>query len=464
MNLYEYFHLKQPESTLELQAATPNTPPLDKRLSKRTSSWVWMKSMFGGEYNPDTLTYNDYDKMLRDPQINFANQLVRLALLSKKLIITPATDDPQDVEIADFIRSVWYDDLETPLRQIRQDQDTARAYGYAIGESIYKIRDDGKITLRDVAPLEISTIQDCFDYENQTIWQNVTGQDPIQIPMNKCMINTFDETFRNKYGRSQLKPLYDTSFMKSYALKWLAIFLEKHEGPTIVGIAGTDSDMTEMQLNIDSIAEGTAGFTGREGEQYQVLESQHRGESFNTAIQYYDHMISISFMIGSLVVGQASSQGGSLAQSQTHLDVFSMAMDGILEDHSIPFQEETKRLTDYNYSTDKYPRCHFEPFTKKDLLGLLQALQPYAQSFVLTVPELGLDQLIPEILSQYAEIDLNTTTEDNYTQPQTPDQTPEILPENNQPTTPEINMKAARPAANYIEMARLRSKRGGQLY
>lgn len=414
------YHLQAADSTANVNGLT-HVDKSNKRLSRPSAQYTWMKSMFGGQYNPDNLDYRVYDQMLEDPQIKAASRLITYFLLSKKWLVDPASDDPQDVKIADFVRDMLLN-LNSPMRQIRKETYTSIEYGYAVQECIFDYDDrTGKIVISDICPIPIDTIVDGIETDDQgkiaNVWQNNVTGGPIQIPGDKCMVSTFDEKFGNKYGESILKSLYDTHFLKSKTIEWLAIYLEKMEGPTVVGIEGENSTTEEMQNNIDSIHEGTAGFTGKPGEDYKILESSHRGESFFKAITYFDTVIFRAFIIGSLLLGQADAQGGSLAQSETHSDIVGIFLDGVHEDNASNFQEKIKQVVDLNYVTDKYPKFHYEEFNKSDLIGLLNALEPYARSLIMSVDELGLDQLVERILKEYADITISDTNKDKEPEP-----------------------------------------------
>ena len=411
MDYNDYFHLGRP-----VMASNPELKVKDLtggQKSRRVPSYRWIGKMLDGSYNPDKLNYKDYDEMLRDPQIKAAERLITYSLLSKRFIITPASENPQDVEIADFVRENL-NNMRTPFRQVRKDLYTAIPYGFAVSECNFKFDDNkGKIVFDSIMGIDIETLWDnCFDYDEfgdvKQIVQN-TGTEKIPIPAEKCIIFAFDETFGNKYGRSILHACYDDHFMKHQILIWAAVFLEKHEGPTIIGYESPDggSDPVEMQENIDSIHDGTAGFTGKHGEKYEVLETQHRGEAFMDFITYHDTMIFRAFMIGSLLLGQAKAQGGSLSQSQTHSEVLNVFLDGVHEDLANSIQERIKTLVDLNYMTDRYPRFEFEPFNKKDLLKLLNALQPLADRFIIDPQSEWFRQLMKRILDEEANIQID---------------------------------------------------------
>lgn len=414
MDYNDYFHLGRP-----VMASNPELKVKDLtggQKSRRVPSYRWIGKMLDGSYNPDKLNYKDYDEMLRDPQIKAAERLITYSLLSKRFIITPASEDPQDVKIADFVRENL-NNMRTPFRQVRKDLYTAIPYGFAVSECNFKFDDNkGKIVFDSIRGIDIETLWDnCFDYDEfgdvKQIVQN-TGTEKIPIPAEKCVIFAFDETFGNKYGRSILHACYDDHFMKHQILIWAAVFLEKHEGPTIVGYESetAGSDPEQMQANIDSIHDGTAGFVGKAGEKYEILESGHRGEAFMDFITYHDTMIFRAFMIGSLLLGQAKAQGGSLSQSQTHSEVLNIFLDGVHEDLSNSIQERIKTLVDLNYMTDRYPRFEFELFNKKDLLKLLGALQPLADKFIIDPSSEWFRQLLKRILDEEANIQVDETS------------------------------------------------------
>ena len=61
-NPEEYFHLNS-RPLMEVQA-TKSPRQLGGEMSKRRQDYTWMKAMFGGEYNPEKLTYKDYNDLL----------------------------------------------------------------------------------------------------------------------------------------------------------------------------------------------------------------------------------------------------------------------------------------------------------------------------------------------------------------------------------------------------------------
>ena len=435
-NPTEYFHI----GTLEA-SNSDNTPTLRSGMGRQQSKTVdstWFKGMFNTTYNKDKLDYNDYDAMLEDPQIKAANDIIEYFLLSKDWLITPASDDPLDIEIAEFIEDV-FKRLQTPMRQIRRNTYTDRMYGYSVSELIYAFDEKNhKIVLKDIIPIHIKTLKNCFqtdDYGNITgVVQSGYGiTDTIILQPEKCFITTHDERFRDKYGNSDFHCIYDNWFMKTKILEWWAIYLEKMEGPALFATAGTNGDTEQLWNFIEDIREGRAGAVGKEGDKIQVIESSHRGEGFIQALNYHDTAVLHAFKVGTLLLGESGGASGSYSQSQTHMESTQIVLDGMAEDNASNWQQLVKRLVDLNYpGVEDYPLFSYEAFTQKDLLSLLSAIQPYAQSFLVDTGNKWFEQLLIKILKQYAglEVSEDELTPGTAGEPLNSEGNPLVSPEN----------------------------------
>lgn len=411
-NAGEYFHLNS-RPLLEMQA-TQAPRNIGQELSKRRQDYSWMKAMFGGEYNPDKLTYRDYNNMLLDPQVKSSLLFITYALLQQGWNITPATADKKDVEVAEFVKKCYKNMQIIPMRQVLKDGFTDLKYGYSVAEKVWEIRDNGtpQVIPYKIKPLPIETIENCFDYndkgEVENVIQNTGDGQPIPIPAEKCMINTFNEEAGNKYGSPILREINNNVFMKKQILKWWAVFLQKHESPNLAGFFGQQGSASKMQKNLNGFYEGRMNAVFPEGDRVDVIESTHHGEGFMTALQYHDMIIQRNFLIGTLLFGQMEASG-SYAQSQTHLDTAMIFLDGLLADHAIPWQVYTQQLIDYNFSVEEYPQFNFDPFRRKDVIAVLNALQPYAEKFMVNksvtqqVVEQALEELGFDVLFEGAD-------------------------------------------------------------
>lgn len=407
---------------------------LGKQISRPKDSWV--NKMFGDTYNPDR-QIPDYKRMVDyDAQIKAGLDLITYTLLSKKVVITPAADDPEEPiemeeainlltgpeepsipeepslneEIADFLEDML-GNMKTTMRRVRKDIYTAIPYGFSVSEIIYRYDEQSnQIVWDDVKSIDIDTLDHCFVYDEfgdlkeiKQDYGGVTGDNTI--PPEKCLIYSFDEEFGNKYGRSILKQVYDHWFMKRKTLKWFNIFLEKLQSPLLYGKVVNPTDQEKLLDTLDDVKEGKANVVVNKDDELGILETALKGEGFQSAIAYHDTMIFRRFMIGSLILGQTDASG-SYAQSQTHREVFTVVLDGIHEDVAAIFQRKLKELVDMNYDVDKYPTFSFEPVTEKDIIGLLTALQPLFVNGKIDTRQGWFEDLIKEAVERFASVNV----------------------------------------------------------
>lgn len=437
-NPEEYFHLNS-RPLMEVQA-TKSPRQLGGEMSKRRQDYTWMKAMFGGEYNPEKLTYKDYNDLLLDPSVKSSLLFITYALLQQRWSITPASEDKKDYEIAEFVKKSFKNMQIIPMRQVLKDSFSDLKYGYSVAEKVWLVKDNGtpQVVPYKIKPLPIETIENCFAYnkygEVESVIQNVGDGQPIKIPAEKCMIHTFNEEAGNKYGSPILKEINNNVFMKKQILKWWAVFLQKHEAPNLAGFYGTQGNAEKMQQMLNGFYEGRMNAVFPEGDQVQVIESSHHGEGFLTALHYHDMIIQRNFLIGTLLFGQQESSG-SYAQSQTHFDTVMIFLDGLLADHATPWQLATQQLVDYNFSVEEYPQFGFESFRRRDVLAVLNAIQPYAEKFM--VSKSITQQIVEEALDELGFDILFEEPEEEELRSE-PNAEPAPLPEDFQPIENEI--------------------------
>jgi hypothetical protein len=391
---------------LEAEQSPRMTPAQTQQLSRPREKWI--KTMFGGVYNPDPKNYHDYRRIMKDPQVKLAKRLIHSYLLSKNYYITPASEEDKDKEIKEFVE-ICLKNMDIDMREVRKHLLSGMDYGYAVSEIVWKILADNRIGIAKLKGLQIETLENCFETDDLgeilNVIQTFLGQlDPVPIPAEKCLIYTFEGETGNPYGESIYRELNDPVFLKKKILLMLTIFLEKHGSPALAGKVGAEGDSKKFLEKLEDIREGRTSITHGADEEVYVIESQKDGEAFFKTYQMLEVLILRVFLIGSLILGQ-SEASGSYSQSQTHLDALKFFLDGIHADLAIIFQNLIKKLVDFNFTTDKYPQFHFEPFNELDLLGLLKELQPYAKNALLDGGNMeGLNQLIKRVLKEYGDI------------------------------------------------------------
>lgn len=399
-------------------------------------------------YRDDKLGYDDYDKMLKDPQIKSGYELIRMFLLSRKIVVTPASDSPEDVKIAEKLEDM-FNHMDYSFRKVRNDMYSALIYGYSVGEIVWGAdEDDDIIKIKRIRPIPIDTIEDPFEYDDMgnlvdVIQKDPEGGDEIRIPAEKCLIYSYDEKFGDRRGQSLLDAVYDNWYMKQKLLQWWNVYLQKHEGPTLASFVENPAWKQEAQEMMDDIREGRTNITLGMNDRIEVLESAHRGEGFKEAINYHDVMIFRKMNIGTMILGQEDGSG-AYAQSKTQFDTLNIFLDGIHEDIAAELQEKVHELVHMNWNVHNVPQISFETFEDKDLLGLLNGLKPLIDVMAIDPQEQWFRQLIADVVSRYSDVDMSEYLEEEEG-PEEPEvvSEPEVVPTPEEQTEPNPEEQAA---------------------
>ena len=349
-----------------------NTRGLKNRISLRTSK--------------KRMSYQLGMQILQDTQVATGFDILKYLLSSKQWVLI-ANENDTDNAVYDFINNMLFN-METEVNEVVKQSVTAIPWGYSVHELIFDLTEDGKIYLKRTIPLHIKTLQnEPFVYSDDgdlvAVYQEY-DHESVTLPINKCLKYSFNANFDEDYGRGLLYDFRPIIEDKLNINDWLMTFLERHESPTLYGKVGNATSRNAMLRAFDEIADGTTGMTVGIDEEVGVLESSHRGETFFKTLQYKDNEIFRRYYLGNLLLGDANSQTGSYAQSQTQLEFGQIVFDGILEEIANCFQKQIiNPIVEWNYGdVSLAPTISFDKFTTGDLNALFSTLKPLIDSGV----------------------------------------------------------------------------------
>ena len=344
----------------------------------------------GGRYNSYTrlahrqtnnLSYKQYRDIMKDPQVKVGLEILKYFLISKNYVLTSDSDDEISIEITDFIQESL-DNMETPFRDVIKNILTALRYGYSVQEKVYTMNTDNRITIKGLYPIHIKTLQ------NDPFIRDKTGEltgihqesmyGTVDIPIDKCLLYSFDKEFDEIEGNSILNEVKPIAEDKEDIKDWLMTFLHKNGLPTTYGKTDDPTHAPIIQDALDNVADGATSIVVGANDELGILESSHRGEAYFTTLNYNDNQIFRRMFLGSLLLG-SGDQTGSYAQSYTQENVLFQIMDGILTDVAQIIQRTVvNELTSMNFGLSaKAPSFAFEKFTKKDVLKLLEIVKGF---------------------------------------------------------------------------------------
>jgi phage gp29-like protein len=306
--------------------------------------------------NPDTVLSSEakgqglklYEDLERDDRVFSEMQKRKLAVVGKEWSIKPASDDAQDVKIAEFV--------ENNFKEIKFDR--------ACEELL-----DG--ILKGFKPAEIM-----WDYSEGDIWiKEYRGRDPRrftfglnnelrlltrtnmlegeEIPDCKFQLFRFGEKNNNPFGTGLGNKLYWPVWFKKNGVKFWAVFLEKFGQPTPWGKypSGTIKDQQDKLLDAIKSMQTDVGIITPDNMTVELLEAARAssvdsygkwGEFWNTAITLV--------ILGqtATTVGTPGKLGAETERSEVRQEYVKADSDRLSEWLN---EQSIKWLVDYNFGT-----------------------------------------------------------------------------------------------------------------
>lgn len=390
-----------PESVREalidvLSTTTPNQVSTDKvevGSVRGASGTQWFGGLLTGEeYNADLQGDNAirvYDRMRRsDGQVKALLMACKLPLLNADWSVKAASEDAEDVEIAQFVqdnlmggmRITWQDVLWHILTQLD--------FGFAVCEAIYDVGQDKKIRLTSLAPRLAKTIyrwysngEDELDRIQQRVYRQsddgMTGS--YEFPMiyrpNLCVFS-FQREGNNWTGIALLRAVYKHWYIKDqlYGIDSIAAERNGMGVPWAIAPANTqksDRDaaanaLSSLHSHQRSYIQFPFGWTwGLMGVSGQVRDTMR-------SIEHHDMMIVRSGLASFLSLSGGDAQSHSRDLSTFFLMSLRALAKGICETIN---KDVIRRLVDLNFTVERYPTIEV---TRIDMRDIDQFLQGFA--------------------------------------------------------------------------------------
>lgn len=297
------------------------------------------------EYNPDLTglkAFNKWQEMRFDATCAAGYKAVELPLRSAEHFVEPASDDPKDIEKADFIHHNLWDFGSQSMDDVLRLALTMLPFGFSWMEIIY-----GQISQGEFAG---KVGWDRFAWRSQmTKWRwnmgeldgrqellSVTQLAPpyyaqIDIPRNKLLLFIHNQEGDNYDGWSLFRPAYKNYFYRDLLYKVQAIGLERaYMGIPVVKFEQAFS--AELKALALSIVQGlrtdeNAGVTLPPELGLEMLSTKlGAGKEMQDAIVYHDRQILKSMLAQWLDLGSSGSSG-SWALSNDHSELFLYAIN-----------------------------------------------------------------------------------------------------------------------------------------
>lgn len=359
----------------------PNKPPMNEIASSEDN--LYLKGTII-PYNPDTLLgrkgFPIYDQMRIDDQVKACLTLKKFATLAPNYEITPASNDEQDIEVADFVSYVLEKMQGSVIDSVLEIM-TALDYGYSITEINYKTIESGehkgKIGLKSLKTKQPYYYRFAVDEYSNLLKNGIVydkGGQENYYPTSKFLVFSYQKEFGNHYGTSDLRPAYRGYWSKDVLIKMWNIYLERFANPTVIGKYKSNdaSGRSNLRNILDNLTSKTSITHRMDEYDIGILESSRSSTNdFNTALNFYNKSIARSILIPDRLMAEGDT--GAYSQAKVHFDVFLWVIQKLRQDieETVMNEQLIKRLVSYNFSNvQELPKFTFNPMTDEQKMEL----------------------------------------------------------------------------------------------
>lgn len=369
-----------------IPAITPPTAPDATEQAWYQTSWF---ARYGGAfraYNPDELVARKgadiYRKMLRDPQVKAAFNLVVDMIISRPWRFETPDDTPQSQEIVDFFTHNLTDAFSGTFSQALRVILQAKAQGYSVSEKIFQPgiwNGQPRWLLHAIKPRQ----WDSFIFEHDE-YGTLTGllQEQVgtqkRLDPNKFIIFVSHPELDAIYGESDLRSAYRAYWEKDVVQKFWNIHLERLAGGFIAAKQGDKAASLSPQAeanfreSLRNITQSTAMLLPA-GYDLSVIHAP-TSQAFQEKIEHCDRQIAKSLMVPELLGFSEQGNTGSYSQSVTHFDLFMLEINQQGDMLADALNEQLfADLARWNYGVEEFPRFAFERVTEAQKTAMAMA-------------------------------------------------------------------------------------------
>ena len=418
-----------------------NTPSLPSKAGREigaSGTYIYRGYITSEEYVVDLqgmYGLNQYDIMRRsDSTVHGVLQVVKNPIIAAKWDIEPASDDANDVFIAEYVKRELFD-RSIRFQDVARQSLTALDFGHWVGEKVYELtEDEGKtmIGLKKIASRkQRSILRWAIDGDKPGITQILPNGDKSEIPRGKLIYTVNDQEGDNYQGISLLRYAYKPWKIKDSLELMNAIALEKLAIPVPILRKGVDNktvqeaDLEKARMLIRNWRANQSAYlelpAGLEIE-FPAINGASVKDTLPT-IQHQNEQIWSSVLASFMSLGQGGNSG-SRALSGDLTTLFYKALEAVARMLQQSYQEDLiKDLVDLNFSDlpNGYPKLVFSNISDDDFKSIADSV-----SSLLTAGGLHMDAEVENRLRSMLNLpELSEDMKENYAERTAPVATPE---------------------------------------
>lgn len=361
-----------------------------------------------------------YEEMANsDSAVDVSLRAAKSPILGADFFVEPFSDQPLDLDIAEFVEFNLVTGTNSPFLIILEDILRMYEHAFSVVEKVYEEREWApkrtnanrrKYTmLRKLAPRPTPTIM-AINYDDNggpvSVTHNAVQADgkpkEVEIPIEKLIIFSNNKKGGNLEGKSLLRTAYRPWFFKSNLYNIDGVQKERHgmgfpqvELPP--GYTKADKEAAyELVTNIRTNESG--GAVVPPGWKLSFLELPGQPVDVMRSIEHHNGAIMLNTMTQFLLLGLEGS-GGGRATSGSHQDMFNKSLRYVgnlicdyINMYCVPY------LVAYNFPTDHFPRLRVRNIGEtKDLQQWASALANLMAQHAIT-PDFETEQWVRTII------------------------------------------------------------------
>ena len=338
--------------------------------------------------------YTTVDKMRwSDASVQAALLMCELPIRSAEWDIEPASDSPEDTEIAEFVKDNLFNGMTLSWDDILRQILLMHPYGTMAFEVIYKLTEDSKIGWRKWAPRLPKTIVAWSTDKNgelESITQRTYKNNEyveITIPIEKLMVFVYRREGDNYLGTSILRQAYKHWFFRDKYYKIDAVATERMGiGIPIITLPDgfTDDDYDDAdKLGKNIRGHERAHVVKKQGWEFEFADLKAGTlKDPKEMLEHHTREILKSVLAQFLDLGSKSV--GSYALQTDQSAFFLQSLDASAKLIGDVVDAEIQKLVDYNWTVEKYPKLSHSDLGIKDVKALSEAIQALTFAGVLT--------------------------------------------------------------------------------
>jgi predicted Rdx family selenoprotein len=364
----------------------------------------------GEEYNTDLIGragLQIYEEMRKsDAAVGATLKLLKLPIRSAKFFVEPASEDAQDVKVAEFIEDALMNQIDWQLTL--SEMLTFLEFGHYVGELVFMpkvFQGSTVITLKKIAFRKQTTILKWTQADGQPGITQVTGTGGVfSIPADKLMVLTNDREGNNYAGVSVLRPAYKHYYIKDQLYKISAIAHER-QGLGVVYIQPPDNaDEGDRGKAIEAAQNIRANENAYiEVPKNWIIEFMdmkgHTTIDPEKDISHHNRMIWTNILGQFMEMGSHKGSGGTQSSSQDQSKYLDMNLESIANNICDVLQRQViRKLVDINFNVTEYPILKHSALNETDISKITTAMATLANANLLT-PTFDTEKTTREMLN-----------------------------------------------------------------